>query len=129
VGIVAGLTRSDDRIGRYGGEEFLLILPKTAVREESAQVADRLLSRVLAYPWEDIAPGLAVSASFGVATARPGDTLAGLVGRADDQLYRAKREGRSRVCAEDAPAVMVEAAPMRRGVSNALTDALGGHQT
>jgi diguanylate cyclase (GGDEF)-like protein len=129
VGIVAGLTRSDDRIGRYGGEEFLLLLPQTAVPEESAQVADRLLSRVLAYPWEDIAPGLAVSASFGVATARPGDSLAGLVGRADDQLYRAKREGRGRVCAEDAPAVMVEAAPMRRGVSNALIDALGGQQT
>ena len=112
VDIVAGITRPDDRIGRYGGEEFLLLLPETAAREESAQVAGRLLSRMLAYPWDVIAPGLAVSASFGVATARPGDTLAGLVGRADDRLYRAKREGRGRVCAEDAPAVRVEPAPM-----------------
>lgn len=112
VDIVAGITRPDDRIGRYGGEEFLLLLPETAAREESAQVAGRLLSRMLAYPWDVIAPGLAVSASFGVATARPGDTLTGLVGRADDRLYRAKREGRGRVCAEDAPAVRVEPAPM-----------------
>ena len=109
--IVAGIIRPDDRFGRYGGEEFLLLLPETAVRGESAQVAGRLLSRVLAYPWDDIAPGLAVSASFGVATARPGDTLAGLVGRADDRLYRAKREGRGRVCAEEPPAATAEAAP------------------
>lgn len=112
VDIVAGITRPDDRIGRYGGEEFLLLLPEALAREEAAQVAVRLLSGMRAYPWAEVAPGLSVSASFGVATARPGDTLAGLVGRADNRLYRAKREGRGRVCTEDAPADMADTTPM-----------------
>ena len=88
------LARATDIVGRYGGEEFLLVLPHTA-RAEAQGLAERLRSHVSDTP----VAGLPVTASFGVATSPPGESLPALelLERADTALYRAKDEGRNKV--------------------------------
>ncbi|MCS7058567.1 MAG: GGDEF domain-containing protein [Meiothermus sp.] len=85
--------REGDVLGRWGGEEFLILL-----REESLQNALAVLERVregIAF-WPFEAVGF-ISASFGVAEAHSGDTVRSLLERADRALYQAKRGGRNRV--------------------------------
>ena len=96
----AGL-REVDRLGRVGGEEFCALLPLGHPQDvaTAATVAERLRSQLAAQPlrWKDVE--LPLSASFGVALPVTGDAC-GEVGlaRADAELYRAKAEGRDRVC-------------------------------
>lgn len=87
-------TRVSDIIGRWGGEEFLLILPQTPL-EGALVIADQLRTKLQhlecdKYPQR-------VSASFGVATYRIDDTQNSILRRADSALYRAKNNGRNRV--------------------------------
>ncbi len=83
--------RKIDTLARWGGEEFVILLPETTV-ENAACLAEELresLSRM------DI-PGVgSVTASFGVAGYRPGDTMDALTQRADDLMYEAKAAGRN----------------------------------
>jgi diguanylate cyclase (GGDEF)-like protein/PAS domain S-box-containing protein len=88
--------RSVDQLGRWGGEEFLLLLPQVD-GDEAARAAERLRERVAAHPF---APAGPVTISSGVATWRPGETQATLVARADAAMYRAKNGGRNAVVAE-----------------------------
>lgn len=90
--------REIDKIGRYGGEEFLLILPEAGIHD-AAQAVDRLRSVVAEVDWPTIASGLQVTMSAGAAEIRAGDTGESLLTRADEALYRAKAEGRNRVVA------------------------------
>jgi len=90
--------RPADRAFRLGGEEFGIWLPGTRV-EAALAVCDRLRQRVAGAPWTELAPGLAVTASFGVAPVLAADTPAVLCARADGALYAAKRAGRDRVVA------------------------------
>jgi diguanylate cyclase (GGDEF)-like protein len=85
--------RAYDVAARYGGEEFALLLPNTTL-EQAVQVAERLRQQIRAIE----NPHAPVSASFGVATYRRGTPPATLVYEADAALYRAKRNGRDRVC-------------------------------
>ena len=87
--------RESDVAGRWGGEEFLLLLPG-ADEEGAAQLADRIR---IALAGRDIpsAPGLRVTASFGVAEFAGESNTEQLVDAADSALYRAKRAGRDRV--------------------------------
>lgn len=90
--------RSGDVVGRTGGEEFLAVLPATGA-PAAAEVAERLRLAVERLDMSDLAPGLAVSVSLGVA-ARAGDIdidIHELARRADEALYRAKEAGRNRV--------------------------------
>jgi len=86
--------RMSDVVARYGGEEFLALLPNSAM-EQAWVLAERMRAGVRGVPLS-FRPE-PVTASFGVAQWRPDDTVAGLVDRADDALYRAKRGGRDRV--------------------------------
>jgi diguanylate cyclase (GGDEF)-like protein len=88
--------RTVDRVGRWGGEEFLLLLPEVG-GSEALQAAERLRSRVESHPF---APAGPLTVSIGVATWRPGETLGALLARADAALYRAKHGGRNSVAAE-----------------------------
>jgi diguanylate cyclase (GGDEF)-like protein len=89
--------RDIDRLGRYGGEEFLVLLPATS-GEDSAVMAERLRERVASMPmsWEDAM--LRLTISVGVAPWRGDvDDVSAMLARADDALYRAKSAGRNRV--------------------------------
>ncbi|MDO9192424.1 MAG: diguanylate cyclase, partial [Undibacterium sp.] len=61
------------------------------------ETCNRIRKIVEKYPWENVAKGLRITMSFGVTSYREGDTLKSLMIRADDALYRAKRNGRNRV--------------------------------
>ena len=89
-------TREADAVGRYGGEEFLLVC-RHATRGAGSVIAEKIRAGVEALEFEDSGP---VTVSAGVAAYRDGDTLASLVGRADAALYRAKSAGRNRVEAD-----------------------------
>lgn len=94
----AGL-REIDIFGRWGGEEFLCILPDT----DSCNAlicAERLRTALSGAHLIDTNPDLRVTASFGIATCLPDDHADDVVKRSDLALYRAKSEGRNRVVAD-----------------------------
>lgn len=94
------LLRQFDLLGRTGGEEFLVILPRTG-RQQAIMVAERLRCAVAALDLKDIAPDLHITISLGVAEWQAQDApLKNLLARADAGLYRAKANGRNRVEAE-----------------------------
>ena len=96
--------RHFDLLGRTGGEEFMVLLPDTRL-ERALSIAERLRTTVAMLEFEDIAAGLKVTISVGVAELDAGDEgLRELVGRADSALYRAKGNGRDRIEAWDAQA-------------------------
>ena len=85
--------RSIDRFGRYGGEEFLLILPEMA-SEGAVRALDRLRMIVADLDWSALSPGMVVTLSAGVATLKGDETSDSLLARADRALYAAKARGR-----------------------------------
>jgi diguanylate cyclase (GGDEF)-like protein len=86
---IAANIRDVDWLGRYGGEEFLLLLTETSL-EHAVRTVDRLRN-IFAYAiWPDIAQDLVVTFSAGVSGMRQGDTADRLVARADQALYKAK---------------------------------------
>ncbi|GEM87469.1 GGDEF domain-containing protein [Meiothermus granaticius] len=93
----AGL-RPSDQIARWGGEEFLVLAPETDLAQAQA-LSGRLFEAIVANP----VSGLEISLSIGVACYRQGDSIAGLLSRADEAMYRAKVAGRARVELEDPP--------------------------
>jgi diguanylate cyclase (GGDEF)-like protein len=89
--------REVDVVARVGGEEFALLMPETDL-EGARQTAERL-RQMMRCVWEIKGASITTSASFGVAEL-DGGGLDELLRRADARLYRAKREGRDRVCAD-----------------------------
>jgi diguanylate cyclase (GGDEF)-like protein len=89
--------RSTDIFGRLGGEEFGIVLPECTL-EQALNRAEQIRVAIATAASGEDAPGVPISASFGVATiARSGYELRKLLIDADDGLYRAKREGRNRI--------------------------------
>ena len=88
--------RTIDRFGRYGGEEFLLILPDTTERN-AAHMLDRLRSIVAELDWSAFSPGMQVTISAGLATLRQNETSDNFLARADRALYASKARGRNRI--------------------------------
>ncbi len=88
--------RDSDACIRYGGEEFLLILPG-AEENGALDVAERLRRSVSGHDWERTSPGLRVSASLGLAQRRENEDITSWLSRADQAMYTAKRDGRNRV--------------------------------
>lgn len=97
------ITRQQDMPVRWGGEEFLLLLPDTRL-EEAAVMAERLRHRVATTPFLSGQHTLNVTISLGVAERASADKndFASMLQNADEALYRAKHEGRNRVCRYDA---------------------------
>jgi len=97
--IIADGVRHEDVFGRYGGEEFALLLPEVGLAG-SLQVCERLRQQIEAATLSFGRSELRVTASFGLAsTMALGDDFApiDLIGRADGRLYVAKSQGRNRV--------------------------------
>ncbi|TAN76928.1 MAG: diguanylate cyclase [Gallionella sp.] len=106
--LVHDLIRANDVLVRWGGEEFLIFLPQNGY-EAAAALAEKLRCTIEDYRF----PGVPkVTVSFGVSEYVAGDTLESLCARADNALYRAKQEGRNRVCVglADADPMAMEAA-------------------
>ena len=91
--ILSKTARTNDSIGRWGGEEFLIVCQDTQGKQAHA-LAERLR---LAIAENATAPLSELTCSFGVTCYRDGDEETSLLKRADDALYRAKAEGRNRV--------------------------------
>ncbi len=90
--------RETDTIGRYGGEEFVVIMPETPLDKACEHVAERLRAAVAKPPVDTGAGPVNVTISLGVAQlASFDDTIDDLINRADAALYDAKEAGRNRV--------------------------------
>jgi diguanylate cyclase (GGDEF)-like protein len=95
--ILRAHSRTDDLVARYGGEEFILVL--LHVNAEQARAAcERLRTAVEERNWAALAPGLSVTMSIGLAKVDPARSAQANIDAADKLLYRAKDEGRNRVC-------------------------------
>ncbi len=93
VNTVKERLRKIDLFARWGGEEFLILLPNTPL-ENAKHLAEEIRRRIeeLSFPMD-----IKITASFGVTEYRDGDSPDSLISRADDLMYKAKRLGRNRV--------------------------------
>lgn len=92
--------RSIDYCGRFGGEEFVIVLAKTNL-EGAKLVAERIRSEIEAYNYGAVCEGLSVTVSVGLTPYHHIEPVMKTVARADAALYRAKESGRNRVVAMD----------------------------
>jgi len=88
--------RAIDFVGRYGGDEFLVVLVQTRL-EGARECAERIRSRIASHAGIGNEPSRQVTVSFGVTQLRQDETLQDTLHRADAALYRAKTAGRNRV--------------------------------
>jgi diguanylate cyclase (GGDEF)-like protein len=89
--LLTSLARQGDTVARWGGEEFVVVLPETDL-DGARRFAERLRRTIEAHSVGD----MRTSASCGVATMVPEDTVEALLGAADEALYQAKSNGRNR---------------------------------
>ena len=121
--IITSASREIDAYGRYGGEEFLIVLPETSA-EHAIVYAERLRTMIEAHGSElgalYSASSLSVSVGVTQLLAR-GDDPYQMIQRADAALYAAKKHGRNRVCVEFAQQLeKAVAPPPSRGVLDEL---------
>jgi diguanylate cyclase (GGDEF)-like protein len=88
--------RANDRFGRYGGEEFLLVLPDMDT-SGAVRALDRLRAIISELDWSAFSPSMRVTISAGVATLKQNETPDTFLARADSALYAAKARGRNRI--------------------------------
>lgn len=93
--------RIHDHFGRFGGEEFVAVLPATN-KEDALLVAQRIKSSLAAFNWERAGVSYPVTASIGVATAscvsQPQPSFSSTLNQADQAMYYVKKNGRDNVC-------------------------------
>ncbi|MEJ2426956.1 MAG: diguanylate cyclase [Candidatus Thiodiazotropha sp.] len=95
--ILAHSSRGSDAVARWGGEEFLILAPKTDL-EQAAQLAEKIRITISNHCFPEVGKQ---TGSFGVSCYRDQDSLTSLLQRVDLALYQAKAEGRDRVVVED----------------------------
>jgi diguanylate cyclase (GGDEF)-like protein len=93
-------SRTVDLISRYGGEEFIILLPETNL-ESAMRVAERLRQSIMNEPFPTSEGALRITISLGVSEAKEADSLHTLIERADIALYKAKHAGRNRVMLDE----------------------------
>ncbi len=94
---ISSMIRDIDKFGRYGGEEFLLLLPATSI-DPGLIMAERIREDIASAPWSEIAKGIHMTISCGITEVKPSDSNLDVIARADLALYEAKHKGRNRVC-------------------------------
>lgn len=98
--VIRNSLRSYDYVGRYGGEEFVVILPSTA-RTQVEVVVERIRSNIEKTPVVFNGQSISLTASLGVATAQDNFDVEQLVKQADTAMYHAKTSGRNRIVFAD----------------------------
>jgi diguanylate cyclase (GGDEF)-like protein len=96
VQLIGGMLRSMDALGRYGGEEFMVLMPNTDLKGVT-DAAQRMRIALTRSKLEFAGQSIALTASFGAAALGDKESLDSLVRRADAAMYDAKRLGRNRV--------------------------------
>ena len=94
--VLTGTVRQMDHVARWGGEEFLIVLPGTG-GDEALAAAERLRAQVAAHVCQSAKGPIPVTMTLGLAEMRTGDTVEQLISRADQALYEGKQAGRNRV--------------------------------
>lgn len=92
--IIKKTVRKTDVVGRWGGEEFIVILPFTDM-DQGLVLAEKVRLKVAEHIFPEAGN---ITASFGVAESRGDTSAVELVSNADDAMYKAKETGRNRVC-------------------------------
>lgn len=92
--------RDVDRVARWGGEEFILLLPETG-RDGAVVLAEKLREYIAGNLFEYEGERLSITMTFGIATHRKGESLEACINRADTALYHGKERGRNRVMIGD----------------------------
>ncbi|WP_168171558.1 diguanylate cyclase [Lacimicrobium sp. SS2-24] len=90
-------SREEDRLARWGGEEFALLLPNTDMQDARA-LAERLRHAISVLDCSALIGNISLTGSIGLAQAHESEETEALLHRADNALYQAKDEGRNRVC-------------------------------
>jgi diguanylate cyclase (GGDEF)-like protein len=111
-----GALRSPDILARWGGEEFILLMPETSL-PEAVHVIERLHLALSQLEVWQLRPELKVTFSCGIATLKAGESIQNTVARADAALYLAKQQGRNRTVQaieEDADAGAAEVSAFRQ---------------
>ena len=90
-------SRKVDTLARWGGEEYLVLLPETGT-VEAVQTANRIRQTIASTPIETPGGSINTTISVGVATIHGAESVDRLLQRADEALYRAKTLGRNKVC-------------------------------
>jgi diguanylate cyclase (GGDEF)-like protein len=89
-----------DVCARFGGEEFVIIMPGSTA-ESAMRIAERIRERIELYrPADRLLGSLRITVSIGLAVSEPGTTVGQLLARADSALYAAKHAGKNRVRAD-----------------------------
>lgn len=99
--VIRGVMRSYDVCARWGGEEFLVIVPGIADRDTLLRAAEKLRNQIRAKPFDAGTGVIPITASVGCYLADPAESTDAMLKAADDALYRAKSEGRDRVVIAD----------------------------
>jgi diguanylate cyclase len=98
--VVETMSRSSDVVARWGGEEFLVMASGQRNDQSMRDASERVRRAVEAHDWSVVAPGLAVTTSIGMTWWQPNETADVAIARADELLYKAKAQGRNRVCSQ-----------------------------
>jgi len=96
AGLIRANARPSDLPCRWGGEEFVWLMPETDI-ESAKSTANRLRIAIEEFDFDNVGN---LTASFGIAVTHKGDDIASVIKRADDALYTAKETGRNRVIIE-----------------------------
>ncbi len=97
AGILTGSSRNSDVVARWGGEEFLILAPKTDLHQ-AMQLAEKIRTAVENHKFAQVGQK---TGSFGIASYRERDDLTSMLKRADLALYQAKKSGRNQVAVEE----------------------------
>ena len=116
--LLTSLARQGDTVSRWGGEEFVVVLPETDLAG-ARRFAERLRRTIEAHSVGD----MQTSASCGVATMLPEDSVEELLGAADQALYQAKSTGRNRTRAQSAARARQRPEPALSGTAASLSGA------
>ncbi|WP_168206021.1 GGDEF domain-containing protein [Geobacter sp. FeAm09] len=97
--VFMGCVRQEDVCARWGGEEFLILLPETSI-EGALAVAQKIHESVAMTEFKASKPGIRTTISIGLSEYTPGQALFECVNRADHALQQAKKSGKNRYIAE-----------------------------